>query len=170
MGFLDNINRLKRQTEACDLTILIWGPGKNDAEHYEKRLKLKREIRECFRNADVFFSEELNLAETLPGSERWEFPIQELWHLAACDVCVVLDTSRGPGEEVAYFVGSPHAHKLLILTHERYQHSGGFPASLRKYQNQLFYNDDQYVTCNLVEQVLARIKTVALGKLLGMRI
>lgn len=170
MGFLDAINRLKMQTEACDLNILIWGPGKDHGEHYEKRLKLKREIFKCFRNAEVFFSEELDLTATLPGSENWAFPTQEIWHLAACDVCVVLDTSRGAGEEVAYFVGSQYAYKLLILTHESYQHSGGFPASLRKCQNQIFYDDDQYVSCNLVEQVTARIRTVALGKLLGMRI
>jgi hypothetical protein len=170
MGFLDAINQLKKQTEVCDLNILVWGPGKNNGEHHEKRLKLKQEIFKCFRNAEVLFSEDLNLADALPGSESWTFQAQQLWHLAACDVCVILDTSSGAGEEVAHFVGSPYAYKLLILTHESLQHSGGFPASLRRCQNQIFYNDEQYVTCNLVEHVIARIKTVALGRLLGMRV
>jgi hypothetical protein len=170
MGFLDSINRLKMLTEACDLNILVWGPGKNSVEHYEKRLKLKQEIFKSFRNAEVIFSEEIDLTGALPGSENWTFQAQQLWHLAACDVCVILDTSKGAGEEVAHFVGSTYAHKLLILTHESLQQSGGFPESLRQFQNQMFYNDDQYVTCNLVEQVIARIKTVALGKLLGMRV
>lgn len=170
MGFPDVIDQLKKQTEACSLNILIWGPGRNNAEHFEKRLKMKQEISKCFRNADVRFSEEIDLGEALPGSESWEFPTRQLWHLAACDVCVVMDTSRGPGEEVAYFVGSQHAHKLLILTHDSFKLSTGFPAGLRRYQNQLFYDDHQYVSCNLVEHVLARIKTVALGKLIGMRL
>ena len=170
MSFDEAIKRLKRQTEAYELNILVWGPGKGSGEHFEKRQKIRREVNECFYNADVRFSEDLDLTGTLPGIDQLDFAAQELWHLAACDVCIVLDTSIGTGEEIAYYVKSQHAHKLLILTHEKYQASTSFPAALRKHQNQLFYSDQQYDSCSLVEQVLTRIQVVALSKFTGIRV
>lgn len=170
MGFDEAIVRLKRQSDACDLVVLVWGPGKDSGEHYEKRRKIRDEIRQRFYNADVRFSEEIDLADALPGIDEHDYRTQELWHLAACDVCVVLDTSSGAGEEIAHHVGSREAYKLLILTHERYQHSTNFPSAIRRHQNQLFYNDQQYASCNLVEYVLTRLRTVALGKLCGIKV
>lgn len=170
MSFKEDLKRLAQITEACSLNILVWGPSESSPEHGEKRLKIQDEIRKCFRNAEVLFSENLNLADSIAGSEQLTIPEQELWHLAACDVCVVLDTSKGSGEEIAHFVSSQLAHKLLILTHERYQKSSSFPSALRANQNQMFYNDSQYESCSLVEYVLTRVRTVALGKLFGMRV
>ena len=168
MGFNEEVNKIKLQTEACPLNILVWGPGEDSARHFEKRQKFRREIGKRFRNAEVRFSEDLDVSETLPGFKQMSYREQESWHLAACDVCVVLDTSSGAGEEIAYFVRSLHAYKLLILTHEKHKTSTNFPADIRRYQNQMFYDDQQYDTCDLVEQVLTRIHTVALGKLVGM--
>ncbi len=170
MSFDDDIKQLAQVTEACNLNILVWGPAETVPEHGEKRSKLQSEVRRYFRNADVRFSESLNLAETIAGGDQLTIPEQELWHLAACDVCVVLDTSKGAGEEIAHFVNSQLAHKLLILTHERYKNSTSFPAALRAHQNQLFYSDIEYDSCNLIESVLTRVRTVALGKLFGMRV
>jgi len=161
MSFHDEIQRLAQIAEAYQLNILVWGPAETVPEHGEKRLKLQNEVRRCFHNADVRFSENLNLAESIVGGDQLTIPEQELWHLAACDVCVVLDTSKGAGEEIAHFVGSHLAHKLLILTHERYRNSTSFPAALRANHNQLFYTDIQYVSCSLVEIVLTRVRTVA---------
>lgn len=170
MSFKEGVNRIKQITEACDLNILVWGPGKGSPEHLVKRRKIQQEIHTCFRNADVRFSEDLDLNDALTGLEQLTIPQQELWHLAACDVCIVLDTSKGAGEEIAHFVGSHLAHKLLVLTHEKYRDLTNFPGVLRKHQNQMFYNDLQYDTCSLVEDVLTRVRTVALGKLFGMRV
>jgi hypothetical protein len=170
MSFKNNISQIKHLTEACDLSILVWGPGEGAQEHYEKRLKIQQELHRCFQNADILFSEKLNLSESLAGTDQLTIPQQELWHLAACDVCIVLDTSKGAGEEIAHFVGSHLAYKLLILTHEKYQTSTGFPSALRKHQNQMFYTDTQYESCSLVEHVLTRVRTVALGKLFGMKV
>ena|SRR5260370_40719204 len=170
MGFDEAISILKRRTQACELNILVWGPGKNTAEHFDKRQKMKQEISKCFPNADIRFSEDFDLSDALPGIELEDIVAQELWHLAACDVCVVLDTSKGAGEEIAYFTRSLDAHKLLILTHEKYESSTSFPASLRRRQNQLFYDDQQYDSCNLIDYVLTRIRLVALGKLVGLRV
>jgi hypothetical protein len=170
MSFNEEIKKLAQLTEACDLNILVWGPAETQPEHGEKRLKLQNEVRKCFRNADIRFSENLNLADSVAGGDQLTIPEQELWHLAACDVCVVLDTSKGAGEEIAHFVSSQLAHKLLILTHERYRNSTSFPAALRRHENQLFYTDLEYESCSLIESVLTRVRTVALGKLFGMRV
>ena len=99
MSFNEEIKKLAQLTEACDLNILVWGPAETQPEHGEKRLKLQHEVRKCFRNADIRFSENLNLADSVAGGDQLTIPEQELWHLAACDVCVVLDTSKGAGEE-----------------------------------------------------------------------
>lgn len=170
MGFDEAIARLKRQSEAYDLVVLVWGPGKDSGEHFEKRCKIRDEVRRRFYNADVRFSEEIDLTDALPGIDEHDYRAQELWHLAACDVCVVLDTASGAGEEIAHHVGSREAYKLLILTHERHRHSTNFPSAIRRHQNQLFYSDQQYASCNLVEYVLTRLRTVALGKLCGIRV
>jgi hypothetical protein len=168
MSFKEKIKQIAQLTEAYNLNILIWGPSETTPEHGEKRLKLQNEVRKCFRNADVRFSENLNLADSIAGGDQLTIPEQELWHLAACDVCVVLDTSKGAGEEIAHFVNSMSARKLLILTHERYKNSTSFPAALRDHENQMFYTDKEYESCSLIEHVLTRVRTVALGKLMGM--
>jgi hypothetical protein len=170
MGFKEAISRIKKQTSVCELNILVWGPGTGAVEHFEKRQKIKQEISRSFPNADVRFSEDLDLTEALPGIEQANLAEQELWHLAACDLCVVLDTSKGAGEEIAYFVRSQLAYKLLILTHEQHAASTTFPSALRKYQNQLTYNDHQYDSCTLVDHVITRVNGVALGKLFGWRV
>lgn len=170
MPFKEGFKRIEQLAEGYDLNILVWGPSESVPEHGEKRLKIQDEIRKCFRNAEVLFSENLNLGDSIAGGEQLTIPEQELWHLAACDVCVVLDTSKGAGEEIAHFVSSQLAHKLLILTHERYRKSTSFPAALRENKNQMFYNDDQYESCTLVEYVLTRVRTVAVGRLFGMRV
>lgn len=170
MSFLDSFRRVQQLTEACDLNILVWGPGSGAGEHFEKRRKIQDEVKKCFRNADVSFSEELNFSDAMPGGDQLTIPQQELWHLAACDVCIVLDTSKGAGEEIAHFVGSHMAYKLLILTHEKYRTLNTFPRAIREHQNQVFYTDSQYETCSLVEFVLTRIRTVALGRLMQIKV
>ena len=163
MSFEDAIRQLKKETEGCPLNILVWGPGAEGLEHFEKRQKIKREISGCFFNADVRFSEDLPTG--LFARDPSDIATEELSHLAASDICIVLDTSKGAGEEIAYFARTRHAHKLLILTHEAFLASRSFPGAIRRYHNQLFYNQEQYDSCNLVEKVLDRIRVVALDKI-----
>ncbi len=165
MGLEDAIKKLMLQVEACPLIILIWGPGQGSDKHFEKRQKIKRQVGERFRNAEVIFSEDVDLEKILPGYGQMNYIDQESWHLAACDVCVVLDTARGAGEEIAHFVRSAHAPKLLILTHEKHKGSTGFPADIRRYENQLFYDDQEFESCDLIQRVLTRVYTAAMQKL-----
>jgi hypothetical protein len=114
----------------------------------------------------VRFSEELS--QLTPGMADLSFADQELWHLAACDLCIVLDTSKGPGEEIAHFVRSPFAHKLLILTPEMEKGSSGFPASLRENHNQWFFSDEEFEDGSLFERVFVHIRQIALSRMEGL--
>jgi hypothetical protein len=163
MSFDERIREIISLSEAMRLNVLIWGPGRAAGEHYAKREKVRQQINHAFVNADVRFSEDLE--NDTPGSKDLTLPEQELLHLAACDICLVLDVSKGAGEEIAHFVGSVFAHKLVILTHEKYKDATNFPAALRKYENQLFYSDEEYDRCHLVERILSRIRLLAVGKM-----
>jgi hypothetical protein len=163
MSFDERIREIISLSEGMRLNVLIWGPGEAAAEHYAKREKMRQQIKRTFINSDVCFSEDLE--NKIPGSKDLTLPEQELLHLAACDICLVLDVSKGAGEEIAHFTASVFAHKLVILTHERYKESTSFPAALRKYENQLFYSDEEYSHCHLVERVLSRVRQVAVGKM-----
>jgi len=172
MAFSDRLKRLDRNIAASDLTVLVWGSGRDSGEAFEKRMKIRQAIEDAFPNADVRFSEDQSLKQDLQDhlsldTRELEDHEQELWHLGACDVCVVLDTSKGPGEEIAHFTATPFADRLLILTHKQYQGVRSFPASLRKNQNQIFFSDSEYCSCGLVQRVLTRLRQVALGKMLG---
>lgn len=163
MSFTEAIkNHLAVVVHAVPLNILIWGPGDADPRNYQKRLKFRETIQGRFPNCDVRFSEDPELRASIAGSSELLLHEQELWHLAACHVCIVLDTSKGAGEEIAHFSSSWHAHKLLILTHEKYRNHQSFPSSIRANKNQLFYSDLEYEQCSLTEKVIARIRQVAL--------
>lgn len=164
MSFEERIDEILSLSEAMKLNVLIWGPGKSAGQHYVKREKMRQQIKDCFVNADVQFSE--HLMETAhAGIEGLTIQEQELLHLAACDICFVLDTSKGAGEEIAHFINSGFGHKLVILTHENYKDTTSFPAALRKYGNQLFFTDEEYEHCHLVDRVISRVRILSIGKL-----
>ena len=143
------------------IMVLIWGPGQSN-EHYGKRQKLREMLKKEFHRSEVRFSEDDELKQST--TENLPIQGQELIHLMACDVCVVLDTSKGAGEEIAHFVKSKVAHKLIILTHEKYEESQSFPAALRRHHYQLFYSDEEYESCSFSERVTSHVKNVALDK------
>ena len=167
MTFKDKIQRLERFAHQVELDVLVWGPGAGAPQDNAKRQKIRDSISAQFPVAEVRFSEELvaSAGDLANGLDTLPLPEQELWHLAASDVCVVLDTSKGSGEEIAHFSGTPHCCKLLVFTHEQYSNANSFPAELRKKVEQRFYTDEEYESCNLVAKVLKHIETIALGKL-----
>jgi hypothetical protein len=173
MGFAEAFDQLQLFVKATKLNILVWGSGKSNKEHFEKRSKIRNELTLHFANAAVHFSEDPELFEELKKNitsiGALTVPEQELWHLGACDVCVALDTSEGVGQEIAHYVTSAWSYRLLILTNEKYRGSTSFPAMLRKNLNQIFYDENDYISCNLVRHVIARVEQIALGKLSGLR-
>ena len=169
MSFKKSIKQLAAYVNVTEMAILIWGPGGEGGEHYEKREKIRQAIKNTFPQADVHFSEDPELKKITPGADELTVPEQELWHLGACDVCIVLDTSKGAGEEVAHFVASRFAYKLLILTSDRYKDATSFPAALRQGKNQIFYSEEEYRSCSLTSRAMSRVKITALGKYAGLR-
>lgn len=166
MSLATEIKKLRKRVEAiADPSVLIWGSGKGGGEHYAKRVKIRDELKAIFPKADIRFSEDNKIKKAVAGAEFLNVAEQELWHLGACSVCIVLDTSKGSGEEIAHFLGSAYAHKLFILTDEKYKGASSFSAALRANLNQVFYSEDEYKSCRCVERVITHVRQVALGQL-----
>lgn len=165
MGFDKNIEGVERTLKSWDLSVLIWGPGKFREEENAKREKIRTVIKNHFPNADVYFSEDEELRKKVPHAKYLSLQEEELYHLASCDVCIVLDTSPGTAAEIAHFVSSIYAHRLFILTHKDNENTHGFPGELRKGLNLAFYDNDEWVKCNLTERALARTEAAALSKM-----
>lgn len=170
MSFKDRFKQLSGATRGANLAVLVWGPGDAGKGH-DKRKQIRERLSDHFHEADIQFSEDLgeDLEESWPGatgdSGVLKISEQEFLHLAACDLCVVLDASKGAGEEIAHFVNSRYASRLLILTNEKYKDADSFPGELRKFGNQQFYNDDEMKSCRLIEKVMTVAKRIAVAKL-----
>jgi hypothetical protein len=163
MTFRDKIADLERIVAAVPVHILVWGPGDTAGPDWEKRKKIRETLTREFPNAQIAFSEDL---PDDPSGSDLTLQERELWHLSVSDITIVLDTSKGPGEEIAHFTRTTMSRKLFILTNERYKAVKGFPAALREHENQVFFNDGEYTSCSLIERVLRRAKQVALNKFL----
>lgn len=170
MSFASNIKILEALLSGSSLAILVWGSGQGSPKDYEKREKIRTTLKEFFPHADVKFSEDSDLRDLVPGRGGISIPQEELWEFAACDVCVALDTGIGVGQEIARYANTVFAYKLLILTHEKYKDLETFPAALRENQNQLFYTEEEYDSCDVCSRVLEHVKQVALAKLAGLGI
>src|SRR5687767_4906335 len=109
MNFEERIDALRRRMLHEELVVLVWGPGTAAGPDFGKRQQVKDAIKGQFVNADVRFSEEIPLSPI--EAATLSVPEQELWHLYACDLCVILDTSKGPGEEIAHFINTNLKHK-----------------------------------------------------------
>jgi hypothetical protein len=165
MWFGERLKALEAMLSGSGLAILVWGSGTGSPKDHEKRQKIQTTLKEFFRQADVKFSEDPDLRALVPGRGRISIPQEELWELAACDVCVALDTGIGVGQELARYLDTVWAHKVLILTHEKYKGSTSFPAAIRENHNQIFYSEAEYDSCSLCAHVLDHVKQVALAKL-----
>ena len=170
MTFAESCDQLSLLVQSLRLKILIWGPGEA-APDFPKRETIRNKVREHFPNAEVRYSEDHDLNQLVPGFADVSLQEREHWQLAACDACIVLDTSKGAGEEIAHFVGSPYSHKLIIFTHEKYQQVTSFAAALRENQNQMFYNDEEYDSCcALAQRILGLLMHRGLAKLGGLMV
>jgi hypothetical protein len=159
--FEDEFERLKHMVVWTPLKVLVWGPGPAATRVHEKRVRIRDLIRDTFPNADVRFSEDLPaIVDDGVLSQR----DQELWHLAACDLCVVLDVSEGPSSEIATYCDTRDAYKLFILTPDRYRDSNSFPADLRKHKVQAFFSDQEFDECKLVEKAVERARQIAMKR------
>ncbi|MCP4200877.1 MAG: hypothetical protein GY769_02980 [bacterium] len=165
MSFNEGFEDLDHRITNHKLNVLVWGPSSKDPSLLAKREKIKDQIGGRFPYADVRFSEDPELDKLIDGAEFLSVPDKELFHLGACDTCIVLDASKGAGEEIAHFSSSKFAPRLFILTNEKYKDASSFPAALRENQNQVFYSESELSSCNLVERVIVHLKKEALRQI-----
>jgi hypothetical protein len=160
----ENVRQIADLTRRVHMLIVVWGPGRSQEEHHEKRLKIVDEVKTAFPESEIYLGEDPTWRRAIPGSKNLSVPEQELWQLGACDACVVLDSSQGPGEEIAQMLQTRFGTKMLIFTHSKNRKSSGFPAYVRETGVQLFYTETEYASCRLVDKVVARLRQVALRK------
>jgi hypothetical protein len=162
--FDESLSRWRTRVREFSITVLIWGPGRSDPG-YRVRVKIRQILQRTFKKADVRFSEDDRFLQ-----DNWlsQLPLQdqELWHLAAADVGIVLDTAKGAGEEIAHAARYPQlAQKLFVCTPRKYKGRSSFPSAIRSQLRQVFY-DDRDGHKALLDQVIAHVAHVAFLKML----
>lgn len=157
------IQQVRRGLRASsELVIFVWGPGEAN-EGSEKRTQLRDELRNLYEMSGVYFSEDADVVDATPGAEDLSFHERERWHLAAADLCIVLDTSAGPREEIAHFASHPRANRLVIFTPENLKDARGFPANLRERLRQLYFTPQEWKSCNVVARAINIVDNEALA-------
>jgi hypothetical protein len=166
VSFKETKETLERTLKSVSVNILVWGPGVTAGFPFEKREQIRRTIKEELPGADVLFSESPELEVLVPaGLSQVE---QELFHLTWSDTCIVLDDSKGAGEEIAVFSRTNQAYKLFILTADKFKGLNTFPAAIRANLNQIFYSEDEYTSCSVTGRAVSHAKAIALNKLVDL--
>lgn len=160
MGISERSKKVMERALAEEVVVLVWGPGPTDAAGHAKRRQILDALRDLLPKREVYFSEDPDLDKKL-DTEGWPVPDKELLHLASCHLCVVLDTSKGSGEEIAHFADL-YPDRLYVLTHEKFKGVTSFPASIRENLNQDFFSEDEFVSCGVVKRAVERARRTAL--------
>lgn len=159
----DKFEKIRQEAMKVSLAILVWGPGQNSGDGYQQREKMRSSLQRYFPHAAVHFSED---EEMWKGKwfEKLHYTDQELIHLAACDVCVVLATSDGPKAEIAHYLPTPYVRKFLVLIHEKEKDSHGFLQGLRSKENvlEVHFKDEDYTSGDLIQLALPHLCNIAL--------
>ena len=162
MPFSDAIKKVEEQLRVVSLNVLIWGPGSGDPG-YQKRLQIRNALCSHFMAANVWFSEEI---ESVPDKLDLSVHERELLSLAVADVCVVLATTPGSLAEIASFADGPIRRKLLVLSPQGQEPKSLVATILEQTGNHMTYTVDEYSSCAVVQRVIARVRQIALAKLL----
>lgn len=141
------------------LNILVWGPGsKSPTPVYNKRVQIREELLKRKHNA--MFSEELTKPNNIPTK------LQELAQIQESDLAVVLiEDAPGALAEVHDFAGRyDTCPKLFILIPKKYQAGysakGAIQIVDRLFNGVYWYEENELVSCNVLTQVLERVKLV----------
>ena len=94
--FLPQCQRLFNEISQTPLSILIWGPGPDGSDIYDKRLQIRDYLRR--RGHAASFSEEINI-ETSAGASA-SARILELCQAVCADFIIVIQSSPGSIAEV----------------------------------------------------------------------
>jgi hypothetical protein len=109
---------IRKCTEKAQPNIIVWGPGRSDAELYKKRECVRKAIQHVVPNGVVIFPEDPKVTrltkEVLGGGDLHD---RELLQAQGADIIIALDLSPAVGEEIARHSANPDiAGKMFVIT------------------------------------------------------
>lgn len=160
-----------RQEPIC---VLVWGPGdagdggsEAQREAYQKRKDIRSELKRRFANAEVFFSEEEDMAE-LSREVVGQMKKEEL-QAATADIVILLPISRGVDYELDYMLKHDWFREKawLLVPHEYLQAKSLFALEVRKIPPEQVqgFTQDEYHSCVVAKGLaVAAVTTAAMTK------
>lgn len=132
-------------------TIVLWGPGTGDPAGFQKRLRIKENIRQECPKAFVFLPEEPEI-RSVTGKFISDPDLQEVLQALVVDLVFALDTAPGVGQEVArYSAIESISKKLIVISLD--SNRGGYPGIIRKKLNAVeFFSEEDLRVCDKASQ------------------
>jgi hypothetical protein len=159
--FLPRYKRFLEEVDRTELTVLIWGPGSNTLELYNKRLQIRDELRT--KEITALFSEDICSAVANDHS----LSAQELAQAKASDLIITIQCSHGSTAEVHDFgrLTRTVASQLVVFIDKDaingYSYRGLLKPMKERFNNVYEYTyPDDITQCNLLTKVLDLVKIV----------
>jgi len=147
--FLEKIKQQIEERNKLDFFILVWGSGKSNQQAYKKRKKMVKELSKEFKRENVIMSEDRELQSY---TRRMGDIVSESIQVDAADFVIILDTSIGPTLEAhEYF--HKISNKSIIICSDMYAKERSFASNIRYKYNLVWFKDDEFQECNLVDAV-----------------
>jgi hypothetical protein len=169
---------IKRKWRNEPIKVLVWGPGNpgigappDKIKAYQKRKKIKEELKVKFPCAEVYFSEDkemIKISEGIHGQIR-----REALQAKLSDLVLMLDISRGVDLELDHFIPTYpwFRDKVYIFLPEEYVSTTGLVADvLEKVPRCQIegFTKDEFDSCKVASEKAVRIvDNVALEKILN---
>jgi len=160
--FMPRYEALQAKVRQVPLVILVWGPGPSAGDLYQKRLRIRDELRK--RGHAAVFSEEIT--GPVPFSQKGI----EFLQAEAADLIVVLQASYGSVAEVHDFAEFRVInYKMLIFIDERATDGYSYQGALRELKT-LYNNVETYkypediVECRLLTKVMEKVEVMQMVK------
>lgn len=133
--------------------IIIWGPGRNKPQEYQKRERVREAIQRAAPNGKVVFPEdpevEIATEQTLHSENVEE---KELLQAMGADIIIALDLSPAVGEEVARYSAYPRiATKLFVIAPE--ERKSGYQEAIRNKVRVVFLKTEEMLHCDKTTQL-----------------
>src|SRR6185369_11630085 len=113
LSIQDILEQYLTSLDGDKLFVLIWGPGRDDA-NYEKRTDILRELRRRFPRAHIHFNDDGELRK-VTRDKFLTYSDEELCLAVAADIILALDTSQGGIDDVAKYAKYREVRKKLVI-------------------------------------------------------
>lgn len=131
-------------------TIVLWGPGGHHSTGFQKRLRIKDNIRQESPKASVILPEDPEI-QSLTRIFVGDPDLQEILQALAADLIFALDTAPGVGQEIArYSRIESICNKLIVISRD--SNRNGYSGILRKKLNIEFFSEEELRLCDKASQ------------------